>query len=206
MKKNGWGNNYGLLLKYFQERLEKIYRKYGKTMIAWGELLLTNKEYPVPKDVIIQAWQQPQHLKQVVQRGYRAIHSGRYYLDMTTPGKSRYLWQDTWKDFYENEPFALNLTKEEQKLVLGGEACMWGENVDDSVLNERVWPRAAAVAERLWSPMGIKDLKAAEKRLIHFRCNVLIKRGYAASAIYPDYCPYIYMRRWTPSPLYNFNF
>lgn len=97
MRKNGWGNNYGLLLKYFQERLEKIYRKYGKTMIAWGELLLTNKEYPVPKDVIIQAWQQPQHLKQVVQRGYRAIHSGRFYLDMTQPGKSRYLWQDTWK-------------------------------------------------------------------------------------------------------------
>lgn len=31
------------------------------------------------------------------------------------------------------------------------QTCMWSEYVDDNGVDARVWPRAAAVAERLWS-------------------------------------------------------
>ena len=44
------------------------------------------------------------------------------------------------------------LTLEEQKNILGGEACMWSEMVDDRTVESRIWPRAAVVAEKLWSP------------------------------------------------------
>ena len=40
---------------------------------------------------------------------------------------------------------------------MGGEACMWTEMSDSITLESRIWPRAGAIAEKLWSPQELTD-------------------------------------------------
>ncbi|HWZ22680.1 MAG TPA: family 20 glycosylhydrolase, partial [Cytophagaceae bacterium] len=57
------------------------------------------------------------------------------------------------------------LTPEQEKLILGGEATMWSEIVTPVTIDSRIWPRTAAIAERLWSPGNVKDEEDMYRRL-----------------------------------------
>ncbi|OMP92104.1 beta-N-acetylhexosaminidase [Raoultella terrigena] len=54
---------------------------------------------------------------------------------------------------------------EQQQNLLGGEAALWAENVAAPVLDIKLWPRAFAVAERLWSAQDVKDSDNMYQRL-----------------------------------------
>lgn len=73
------------------------------------------------------------------------------------------------------------------ELLIGGEVCSWGESVDSVSLDNRVWPRAAAAGERLWSAKEVRDVDDAMIRLEHHR-NRLVARGIAAAALRPKWC------------------
>ncbi len=55
-----------------------------------------------------------------------------------------------------------------------------GETVDASDFDSTVWPRLAAIGERLWS--NVDDVDAARPRLEAFRC-LLLERGVGAAPV-----------------------
>src|SRR2546430_12032928 len=129
----------------FNKRVEQIVSKHGKTMVGWDEILHPD----LPKNAVIQSWRGEEVPAQAAKQGFRGLLSSGYYLDLMWP-TSRHYAVDPMSDA------TANLSSEEQKAVLGGEACMWGEYVVGENIDSRIWPRAAAIAERLWSPQEIR--------------------------------------------------
>ena len=125
---------------YFNQRLQQILQKYGKTMVGWDEV----PEPGLGHDVVIQSWRGQASLAEAARNGFRGILSFGYYLDPLKLAAAHYA-----VDPLANAPD--ELTREQSSKVLGGQACMWSEYVSHQTVDSRIWPRAAAVAERLWS-------------------------------------------------------
>jgi hexosaminidase len=138
----------------FNGRLEPILAKHGKHMEGWDEILAPS----VPKNIVIQSWRGQKSLADAARLGYQGILSSGYYLDLALPASEHYLIDPL--DAETN-----TLSPDEQKLILGGEAAMWSEWVTPETMDSRVWPRAAVVAERLWSPRDVRDVPDMYRRM-----------------------------------------
>ena len=157
MKENNLKNNHELQT-YFNIRLQKILKKQGKILMGWDEIMTEN----MPKDAIIHSWRivkEGQDLKQieVAKNGYKTVLSSGYYIDLMLPAKDHYL----------NDPIPQEnqLSKEQESLIIGGEATMWSELVTPLTVDSRIWPRTAAIAERFWSSKKIRDVENMYLRL-----------------------------------------
>jgi len=141
------------LQAYFNRRVQQILCKFGKTMIGWDEIL-----HPLlPENIVIQSWRGFNFLAQSVRSGYCGILSHGYYLDLFLPAERHYAVDPS---------SGLGVLKAEQKeKILGGEACLWAELIDQEIVDTRIWPRLAAIAERFWSPPHVKDGEDMYRRL-----------------------------------------
>ncbi|KAG9446857.1 hypothetical protein H6P81_012985 [Aristolochia fimbriata] len=162
--------------QYFVLRAQKIAESHGYEVVNWEETF-NEFGYKLSPQTVVHSWLGGGVAERVVAAGLKCIVSNqdKWYLDhLDTP----------WQDFYMNEPLT-NITEPKQKkLVIGGEVCMWGETVDASDLEQTIWPRAAAAAERLWTTEKklAKDPREVTERLAHFRC-LQNERGIAAAPL-----------------------
>jgi hexosaminidase len=168
-KKNGLANNHELQT-YFTMKLIPMLKKNNKELMGWEEIMTKN----MSKEAIIHSWKGVNEsvvpsgsLVAAAKNGYKTVLSNGYYIDLMLSIKSHYL----------NDPIPKNivLTAEEKARILGGEATMWSELVTPLNIDSRIWPRTAAIAERLWSNENITDLNSLHKRLktISFRLEEL---------------------------------
>ena len=68
------------------------------------------------------------------------------------------------------------------------QVCLWGEFVNSINAIPRLWPRASAAAEVLWSPKA-DDLKSAASRLQEHECRMLARGKPVQSVVGAGYCP-----------------
>jgi hexosaminidase len=152
MKERGIKNNHSLQA-YFTTRLARILRNHKKKVMGWDEIMADD----LSRDVVIHSWRGPESLATAVKKGFSGVLSAGYYIDLSYPTSNH----------YRVDPVAAdkNLSPQEEARVLGGEATMWSEYVSPETIDSRIWPRAAAIAERFWSPRSVDDVDDMYRRL-----------------------------------------
>uniref|UniRef100_A0A8C5RG40 Beta-hexosaminidase subunit alpha n=1 Tax=Laticauda laticaudata TaxID=8630 RepID=A0A8C5RG40_LATLA len=166
MQKMKFGQDYAKLESFYIQRLLDIVASYKKGYMVWQEVF--DNGVKVNPNTVIHVWKGnfQQEMSRVTKAGFRALLSSPWYLNIISYGQD-------WLEAYRVEPLAFEGSTEQKKLVIGGEACMWGEYVDATNLTPRLWPRAGAVAERLWSNKTVRNQEDAYERLSDFRCTLL---------------------------------
>ncbi|KMZ57941.1 Beta-hexosaminidase, family GH20, partial [Zostera marina] len=165
--------------QYFVLKAQDIAISQNWIPVNWEETFTSFKENLNPQTVV-HNWLTDGVCVNAVAKGFRCIASNQafWYLDHL---------DIQWEDFYTYDPLEGIQDASQQKLVIGGEVCMWGETADTSDVQQTIWPRAAAAAERLWN--GIEATNTFGNissnvfpRLEYFRC-LLNKRGIAAAPV-----------------------
>ncbi|KAL3537267.1 hypothetical protein ACH5RR_000633, partial [Cinchona calisaya] len=204
------------LLEMFVNSTLPYIISHNRTVIYWEDVLLDANinvaASLLPKEyVILQTWNNgPSNTKKLVEAGYRVIVSSAdyYYLDC---GHGGWVGNDslynqppgtdlgnggswcapfkTWQTIY-NYDITYGLNTDNAKLVLGGEVALWSEQADPTVMDPRIWPRASAMAETLWSgnrdSTGMKRYAEATDRLNEWR-NRMVTRGIGKKLVEAGY-------------------
>ncbi|XP_057662875.1 probable beta-hexosaminidase fdl isoform X1 [Diorhabda carinulata] len=179
--------------KIFEVVGEAFRNETPKNLVIWSNDLtsyrLQNLKYS--NNLVIQYWYG--RLDPIIKNGNQIIFStvGHWYLDCGFgPWKPS---EDTgscgpythWKVFYNYRPWENYPSNKKQ--FLGGETCLWSEQVDVDSLETRIWPRTAAFAERVWSDLPFFDPHNVVTRLSAQR-DRLIRRNLQVAAIWPEWC------------------
>jgi hexosaminidase len=149
------------LQTYFTLRAQKIVARYGKHMEGWDKIL-DNK---LPKDSLIQSWRGADSLANSAGLGYKTLLSAGYYLDLMYSAAYH----------YSVDPLggpSATLAPAKQANIIGGEACEWAEYATPEILDNRIWPRVGAIAERLWSPASVTDVDSMYCRMEALNSNL----------------------------------
>lgn len=137
----------------FNRRIANLLAARGRTVVGWDDMLHDT----LPRSAVIQSYRGARSMDAAVHTGFPALLSSGYYLDFMQSAGEHYA--------VDPVPDGLRADATLVARVLGGEACMWSEYVDARTVDSRIWPRAAAIAERLWSPAHVRDETEMYRRL-----------------------------------------
>ena len=148
--------NFEQLQSWMIVEVEKYVKRQDKNIIGWDEIL----EGGVSTDATVMSWQGIKGGIAAAKRGNDAIMTPtdfcylNYYQanpDYQPPAMRASVV--TLEKLYGYDPMPAKLTKEQQRHILGGQANLWTEYVNNYEMAEyMLLPRLCAMAEVLWSP------------------------------------------------------
>ena len=152
---------------WFMRRIEAYLQRHGRRMLAWDEMLAGDPA----RSTTIMAWRSLDEGVKAAQRGHDVVMTPTSYAyfdycqsravdEPYCPGHL------PLRQVYAFEPVPAQLTPEQAKHVIGGQANLWTEHIRTPEHAEYMyWPRALAMSEVLWSPARTRDWEAFSGRL-----------------------------------------
>jgi hexosaminidase len=145
MAANNMVDDYDQLLAYFVSRADGIVNNLGARAIHWEEVFSAGCS--VPEGTLFQVWTDSSKMSALTAANHNVISSPSNYWYLNH-------CENTWQVMYEYDP-CVGLSSTQCSLVVGGETALWGEYVDEANIIQSLYPRAASVAERLWSNAAV---------------------------------------------------
>jgi len=166
MKNERLYNNTTLLQMWFMKKMNAFVIEKGRTSIAWAE----NYTADVPKGQIVHAWHSGES-RFVARKGFRTInseHESVYFNYPMSPGdrpRSRWMPVLSLRTVYRFDPVPSGLTPEQQKLVLGSEACLWTNLFEQEKVYYKTFPRLFAFSEIVWTSKKLRNWDDFQSRV-----------------------------------------
>jgi hexosaminidase len=147
-------NDVNGLQPYFTARIEKFITKNGRRMVGWDNIL----DGKINSQSVVMYWRNGDYAIKAAKQGNDVIiATPKYYYfdfyqgDANTEPKAynRFL---PLQRVYAHNPMPEGLTPQEQKHILGVQACLWTEFIPTTVHTEYMtYPRGCALAEVGWT-------------------------------------------------------
>jgi hexosaminidase len=156
------------LQSWFVKRIEKYINSKGKKLIGWDEIL----EGGLAPNAAVMSWRGTRGGIAAARSGHDVVMTptSHSYFDyyqgrpaIEPPAIGGFL---PLRKVYEFEPVPAELTADEARRILGGQANLWTEYIPTpSHAEYMLFPRLAALSETLWSPREARDWKDFTARL-----------------------------------------
>ena len=205
---SGHPPGYKHLIAFFLRQVQALAKKHGRKPCGWQEIFDhyggDTPATPTPPfdgidpETVVYDWLAPgwgwSNPGTITAKGFRAVSTLGLYVSSDQDNTN-------WMKYFESHPLEssdnataphgrgwFNVTSPEaRKLMIGAEACLWGEHTNAAVMNVRVWPRAAGMAEALWSGHEGANVTEAYPRLLRHRCRMM-QRGVPVTPLQPGFC------------------
>lgn len=159
MQENGIEDEDGLQ-KYFAARVSDMIKARGRVAVGWDELV----DHGLPEDVAVMVWRGRCRWQMAAEQGHKIIMTPsvmNYLNRQQRPDETRLAHRGrplTLDIVYNQDPAPDSLSVSQQKMIIGGQGCMWTEyfHTPEDV-EYAIFPRMSAVSEVFWTQEPLKD-------------------------------------------------
>jgi len=156
------------LQSWFIKRIDAWLASRGRRLVGWDEIL----EGGLAPGATVMSWRGVEGGIAAAKAGHDVVMAPQkptYFDHYQSRGGSEPIafgGHNSLEDVYAYEPIPKDLSADEVAHVLGAQAQLWTEFMpDERHVEYMAWPRLAAMAEVLWSPLEAREWPDFERRL-----------------------------------------